>query len=65
MCKSNGGNCVAYVDGYYTATAICTLLGFIWYGVFRKIINKYQSLGLFHYVGYGQAKSGTKEVISA
>lgn len=45
-----GGSCGMYVDGYYIVLAISTLFGFVWFGVFRRIIQKYQSLGLSHWV---------------
>ncbi|VVC28207.1 Major facilitator superfamily domain,Acetyl-coenzyme A transporter 1 [Cinara cedri] len=49
-CKTNGGNCVVFVDGYYIAIAVCMVIGFVWYGVFRKIIINYQSLDIHNWL---------------
>ncbi|CAI6366795.1 unnamed protein product [Macrosiphum euphorbiae] len=50
LCKTNGGSCVVSVDGYYIVVFISLTIGFIWYGVFRNIIKKYQSLNASHWM---------------
>ncbi|CAH1724858.1 unnamed protein product [Aphis gossypii] len=30
-------NCVTIVDGYYVEAAICMVIGFVWYGIFKRI----------------------------
>jgi len=50
LCKTNGGSCVIFLDGYYTVVAISLIIGIIWYCVFRNIIKKYQSLSASHWV---------------
>lgn len=49
LCETNRRSCDVYVDGYYVAIAICMIIGFIWYGVFRNVIKTYQSLSLPHW----------------
>lgn len=44
MCKENGGECVVLVNGYYVEMVLCTIVGFVWYFIFRHIINNLQSM---------------------
>ncbi|XP_026808439.1 acetyl-coenzyme A transporter 1-like [Rhopalosiphum maidis] len=50
LCKENGGSCVISVDGYYIVVFMSLIVGFVWYGVFRNIIKKYQSLSISHWM---------------
>ncbi|KAL4097897.1 hypothetical protein QTP88_022597 [Uroleucon formosanum] len=43
ICKTNGGECIVIVNGYYVETAVCTIIGIIWFCIFRKILNNVQS----------------------
>ncbi|CAI6343822.1 unnamed protein product [Macrosiphum euphorbiae] len=43
MCKTIGGDCVVIVNGYYVETAACTIIGIIWFCIFRKILKNIQS----------------------
>ncbi|XP_001949436.2 acetyl-coenzyme A transporter 1 isoform X1 [Acyrthosiphon pisum] len=45
ICKTIGGDCVVIVNGYYVETAMCTIIGIIWFCVFRKIIKNVQTKG--------------------
>ncbi|CAI6369820.1 unnamed protein product, partial [Macrosiphum euphorbiae] len=45
MCKTIGGDCVVIVNGYYVEMAVCTIVGIIWFSIFRKILKKVQSKG--------------------
>jgi len=54
MCNTNGGSCNVYVDGYYITTAICTVIGLIWYGIFKNTLKSYQHLSLSHWMVYSR-----------
>lgn len=43
MCTNNGGECIMMVNGYYVEMGLCTVFGFIWYGVFRNILIDLQT----------------------
>ncbi|XP_060877595.1 acetyl-coenzyme A transporter 1-like isoform X2 [Metopolophium dirhodum] len=45
MCKTIGGDCVVIVNGYYVETAVCTIIGIIWFCIFRKILKNFQTKG--------------------
>uniref|UniRef100_UPI0038B3D558 hypothetical protein n=1 Tax=Staphylococcus aureus TaxID=1280 RepID=UPI0038B3D558 len=36
FCRSQGFNCVISFDGFYKISAICFVIGMLWYGFFRK-----------------------------
>lgn len=40
------------MDGYFVIIPVSIVLGVIWYGVFKNIIKKYQSLDASHWIVY-------------
>lgn len=44
MCNKNGGSCSVYVDGYYITTAVCAVIGLVWYCIFKNTLKRYQTL---------------------
>ncbi|KAE9541283.1 hypothetical protein AGLY_004528 [Aphis glycines] len=54
MCNTNGGSCNVYVDGYYITTAICTVIGLVWYGIFKNTLKSYQNLSVSHWMVYSR-----------
>lgn len=43
MCKIKGGNRVVLVDGFYVETAVCTIIGIIWFCIFKNILKNVQA----------------------
>ena len=43
-CKNLGGTCIYKVDAYYIMAGVCAFLGILWIILFRKSVNKIQSL---------------------
>ncbi|XP_022165996.1 acetyl-coenzyme A transporter 1-like [Myzus persicae] len=43
MCKTNGGDCIAIVNGFYLETAVCTIIGIIWFCLFRNVLKNVQT----------------------
>lgn len=39
---ANEGECVT-VNGYYVETAMCTILGIVWFGVFKNVVKNLQT----------------------
>eukprot|EP00102_Acyrthosiphon_pisum_P021847 XP_016659057.1 PREDICTED: acetyl-coenzyme A transporter 1-like [Acyrthosiphon pisum] len=50
MCKTIGGDCVVIVNGYYAETAVCAIIGIIWFCIFRKILKNVQTKGRFYWL---------------
>ncbi|XP_026823340.1 acetyl-coenzyme A transporter 1-like [Rhopalosiphum maidis] len=42
-CKTEGGDCVVTVNGYYIEMVVCTILGILWYGIFKNILKNLQT----------------------
>ncbi|VVC28209.1 Hypothetical protein CINCED_3A024306 [Cinara cedri] len=49
-CKTNGGDCVIQVNGYYVETAVCTVIGIVWFGIFFKILKNLQIKSPSHWL---------------
>uniref|UniRef100_A0A2S2NEJ2 Acetyl-coenzyme A transporter 1 n=1 Tax=Schizaphis graminum TaxID=13262 RepID=A0A2S2NEJ2_SCHGA len=49
-CKSNGGDCITIVNGYYVESVICTVIGIIWYIIFKNKLRELQSKRPSHWV---------------
>ncbi|XP_072174455.1 acetyl-coenzyme A transporter 1-like [Diadema setosum] len=45
-CTGAGGKCITDVDGYYIESAICVVIGFVWYWMYRRRILRLQDLPL-------------------
>jgi len=45
MCETNEGDCVVIVNGYYVETAVCTMIGIVWFFIFRIILKNIQTKG--------------------
>lgn len=43
MCRMNGGECMVIMDGYYVEIVVCLVIGFVWYGVFKNTLKRYQN----------------------
>ncbi|CAI6351343.1 unnamed protein product [Macrosiphum euphorbiae] len=50
MCKTLDGDCVVIVNGYYVEMAVCTIIGVIWFCIFRNILKKFQNKGPSHWL---------------
>lgn len=51
MCTANNKDrCITAVDGFYTGTTLCTLIGIVWYIVFKDIIKNLQRKSLSHWL---------------
>ncbi|XP_060878681.1 acetyl-coenzyme A transporter 1-like [Metopolophium dirhodum] len=50
MCKTNGGDCVVIVNAYYVETTVCTIIGIVWFCIFRIILKKFQTKGPSYWV---------------
>lgn len=50
MCGKIGGDCITMVNGYYVGTIISVMLGFIWYGVFRNVLQKLEMKSPSHWM---------------
>jgi len=50
MCVADGGNCVVIVNGYYVETAVCTIIGIVWFCIFRIILKNIQTKGPSHWL---------------
>ncbi|CAD5212995.1 unnamed protein product [Bursaphelenchus okinawaensis] len=44
LCKAGGDLCEWEVDGYYISSAICTILGLIWFKIFYNRIQMFQKI---------------------
>lgn len=42
MCSNNGGSCELFVDGYYVVVILCLVVGFVWFGIFRSVLKKFE-----------------------
>lgn len=42
LCKAMGGQCVTLVDGFLVQVAACTVLGLLWFALFRRRIERLQ-----------------------
>ncbi|XP_060833849.1 acetyl-coenzyme A transporter 1-like isoform X2 [Rhopalosiphum padi] len=49
-CKSNGGDCITTVNGYYVESVICTIIGIVWYIIFKNKLEELQSKSPSHWV---------------
>ncbi|XP_022165986.1 acetyl-coenzyme A transporter 1-like [Myzus persicae] len=45
MCETNEKDCVVIVNGFYVETAACTIIGIIWFYIFRNILRNVQTKG--------------------
>ncbi|XP_060835227.1 acetyl-coenzyme A transporter 1-like [Rhopalosiphum padi] len=50
VCKSNGGDCITTVNGYYVESVICTIIGITWYIIFKNKLKQLQSKSPSHWV---------------
>src|SRR5262249_44191383 len=39
-CTHSGGRCVTTVDGYYLLSAICAIIGLLWWKLMRKRVDR-------------------------
>lgn len=44
MCTEKGGDCITIMNGYYVEMILCTLIGIIWYTIFRNVIKDLQAI---------------------
>ncbi|XP_025406859.1 acetyl-coenzyme A transporter 1-like [Sipha flava] len=61
-CVTSERICEVYIDGYYTGTVICIIVGCIWYGVFKNILKEYQLLKPSYWL-VNVEEYNTKEVV--
>ncbi|XP_026823089.1 acetyl-coenzyme A transporter 1-like [Rhopalosiphum maidis] len=54
MCNKNGGSCSIYVDGYYITTAVCAVIGLVWYCTFKNTLKRYQTLSRTRWMVYAK-----------
>ncbi|VVC28206.1 Major facilitator superfamily domain,Acetyl-coenzyme A transporter 1 [Cinara cedri] len=50
MCKTNGGDCAIIVNGYYMETAVCTVIGTVWYTIFKNVLQTLQTKSSSHWI---------------
>jgi PAT family acetyl-CoA transporter-like MFS transporter 1 len=44
MCIEKGGDCTTIMNGYYVEMILCTLIGIIWYNIFKNVIKDLQTI---------------------
>lgn len=49
-CTTNGGDCVTIVNGYFLEMALCTVIGIVWYLVFKNVLKDLQIKGPSHWM---------------
>ncbi|GAB1603762.1 acetyl-coenzyme A transporter 1-like [Argonauta hians] len=49
LCSLKGGECETVIDGYFVETAVCIVIGFIWYFNRRNTIKRLQNLKPDHW----------------
>ncbi|CAI6364916.1 unnamed protein product [Macrosiphum euphorbiae] len=49
MCKLKGGDCIVIVNGYYVESIAFTIVGTIWYFIFKNILKRLQSKSPTHW----------------
>ncbi|KAE9538631.1 hypothetical protein AGLY_005730 [Aphis glycines] len=50
VCQTNGGDCNVIVSGYYVETAACTMIGIVWFCIFRMILKNIQTKDSSHWL---------------
>ncbi|XP_025193858.1 acetyl-coenzyme A transporter 1-like isoform X2 [Melanaphis sacchari] len=50
VCTLNGGDCTTIVNGYYVESVVFTIVGVIWYIIFKNILEKLQSKSPSHWL---------------
>ncbi|XP_025208442.1 acetyl-coenzyme A transporter 1-like isoform X1 [Melanaphis sacchari] len=50
VCETNGGDCNVVVNGYYVETAVCTVIGIVWFFIFRIILKNIQTKDSSHWL---------------
>ncbi|CAH1724877.1 unnamed protein product, partial [Aphis gossypii] len=49
VCKLNGGDCMTIVNGYYVESILCTIVGTIWYIIFKNKLKQMQCMSPSHW----------------
>uniref|UniRef100_A0A2S2QHE6 Acetyl-coenzyme A transporter 1 n=1 Tax=Sipha flava TaxID=143950 RepID=A0A2S2QHE6_9HEMI len=49
-CTANGGDCNVLMNGYYIEVALCTIIGILWYNIFRGVLQNLQTKDYTHWL---------------
>jgi len=62
MCKRKGGDCNIIINGYYLEVALCIMIGFVWYFLYKKTIQNLQTKSLSNWqVNLNRLERGKNE----
>jgi len=61
MCKSKGGDCIVKVNGYYVETVVFTIIGIIWYFVFKNKLKHLQSMSPSHWLVHTKTQASEND----